>query len=140
MSAPVLRPSTVCSSPPTAGETSTHDLVEAIARRVVELLLEGPPTSPTDTLIDAAEVARRFGVDRGWVYQHADELGAVRLGDGPRPRLRFQAEAVKATVTARTNGKRSRAADRPQRRRKSKNRPLATASGCPLLPVRGPGA
>jgi ATP-dependent exoDNAse (exonuclease V) alpha subunit len=38
----------------------------------------------------------RRGVPRdpGVVYAHADELGAIRLGDGPRPRLRFDPAAV----------------------------------------------
>jgi hypothetical protein len=42
-----------------------------------------------DRLLTAAEVADRFSVDRSWVYAHARELGVVRLGRGPRPRLRF---------------------------------------------------
>lgn len=40
-------------------------------------------------MIDSKEVARRFGLSRAWVYEHAGELGAVAIGDGPRPRLRF---------------------------------------------------
>ena len=42
-----------------------------------------------EALIDAAEVARRLGVSREYVYDHAAELGAERLGTGPRARLRF---------------------------------------------------
>ncbi len=64
--------------------------VEAVARRVVELLSDGlivAPASPD--LVDAAELARRLGIRRSWVYAHADDLGAIRLGAGPRPRLRF---------------------------------------------------
>jgi hypothetical protein len=60
---------------------------EAIARRVVELLeqrgLQGRE------LVDAAELARRLGIERSWVYSHAIELGAIELGAGPKPRLRF---------------------------------------------------
>jgi hypothetical protein len=68
--------------------------IEAIARRVVELLEERPGEIG---LVDAAELARRLGVTRAWVYEHATELGAIRLGDGPSPRLRFDpAEAVAA--------------------------------------------
>jgi predicted DNA-binding transcriptional regulator AlpA len=40
-------------------------------------------------LIDSAEVARRLGVKRSWVYRHSAELGAIRLGSGPSRRLRF---------------------------------------------------
>ena len=42
-----------------------------------------------ESLLTAAEVAASFGVDRSWVYAHAGELGVVRIGHGPRPRLRF---------------------------------------------------
>jgi hypothetical protein len=72
--------------------------VEAVARRVVELL-RGEDLA--EELIDASEVARRFGVDRQWVYQHAQELGAVRLGDGDRPRLRFAPARVADVLTPR---------------------------------------
>ena len=54
--------------------------VEAIARRVVEILERRGLQSRE--LVDAAELARRFGIDRSWVYSHAIELGAVKLGSG----------------------------------------------------------
>jgi hypothetical protein len=62
---------------------------ERIAARVVELLRREPPPR----FIDAAALARILGVERDWVYSHARELGAVRLG-GPRGRLRFDRQAV----------------------------------------------
>jgi len=61
--------------------------VEAIARRVVEILERRGLQSRE--LVDAAELARRFGIERSWVYSHAIELGAVKLGSGTKPRLRF---------------------------------------------------
>jgi hypothetical protein len=39
--------------------------------------------------LDARELAQQLGVSRDWVYEHADELGASRIGSGSRPRLRF---------------------------------------------------
>lgn len=87
-------------------------------------------------LIDAAEVARRLGCSRDHVYSHADELGAVRVGVGPRPRLRFDP----AVVADRLGGSASSAgrgaqspteAERPRRRRASR-RPEGE-----LLPIRG---
>lgn len=66
--------------------------VEAIARRVVELTSS---EQGGEEWIDAAQVARRFSLSRDYVYEHADELGAVRLGDGPRARLRFDVQAVR---------------------------------------------
>src|SRR3954454_19190164 len=62
--------------------------IEAIACRVAELLQESAaPAHPR--MVSAAEIARRFDVTRQWVYENADRLGAVRLGHGARPRLRF---------------------------------------------------
>ncbi len=62
--------------------------IQAIAREVARL------TGPGVGLLTANEVAAAFNVARGWVYAHADELGAIRLGDGPRPRLRFDPTVV----------------------------------------------
>ena len=63
-------------------------IVETIARRVVELLEDQTPGESAARLADAAAVAEKLGVDRGWVYAHAGHLGAIRLG-GPHGRLRF---------------------------------------------------
>jgi hypothetical protein len=67
----------------------------AIAREVARL------TGPGGGLLTASEVAVAFNVARGWVYAHADELGAIRLGDGPRPRLRFDPAVVAQRLQAR---------------------------------------
>ena len=66
------------------------DVALDLTSEQVESLREQLAVDPVDDkMISAAEAARRLGVDRDWVYAHADELGAERLGDGPRPRLRF---------------------------------------------------
>ena len=108
------------------------DLIEAIARRVAELLHEEPrPDRQSADLIDAAEVARRLGMDRSWVYSHAAELGAVRLGTGPNARLRFDPERATRALNPvgdpppRTEPPRRAVRSRPRRRR------------APLLPVKG---
>lgn len=118
--------------------------VEAIAHRSAELVLAAlgatqtstNPAGPT-TLIDAAAVAERFGVDRGWVYEHADELGAVRLGAGSRPRLRFDPDVVLAALTSRERQPRQtpEIASSPGRRRRR-----TTATGAQLLPIRDQAA
>lgn len=41
-------------------------------------------------LIDAGELAKRIGRTREFVYDHSAAFGAVRLGDGHRPRLWFR--------------------------------------------------
>jgi hypothetical protein len=75
--------------------------IEAVARRVADLLRGEKPAAASE-LLTAADVARRFGVDRAWVYGHSGELGAVRLGDGPRGRLRFDPERVRKALDARS--------------------------------------
>jgi hypothetical protein len=67
-------------------------IVEAIAQRVAELLRTD--LGLAQRLLTPGQVAEQFAVSRKWVYDHADELGATRLGQGPRARLRFDAEAV----------------------------------------------
>jgi hypothetical protein len=73
--------------------------IEALAVRLAELLRPGtggaPGTEPEpepdrdEDLISAAEVSRRYGVQRRWVYENREFLGAIELGTGPRPRIRF---------------------------------------------------
>jgi hypothetical protein len=71
--------------------------IEALATRLAELL--GDPSPKSDRrdggdMITAAEVSARWGISRRWVYENAGALGAMRLGGGPRPRLRFDPAEV----------------------------------------------
>jgi hypothetical protein len=68
--------------------------IEALAHRLAELLTPSEPSRPRAQLITAEEVAQWWGIGRRWVYDHADELGAHRLGGGRRPRLRFDPDEV----------------------------------------------
>lgn len=43
----------------------------------------------------ARRVAAHYAVAQSFVYQHADELGCVRLGGGKCPRLRFDPQVVR---------------------------------------------
>lgn len=70
------------------------ELVEAIALRVVELIGDSARREGLSSYIDASALARELGVERDWVYSHAETLGAIRLG-GPHGRLRFDREIVK---------------------------------------------
>ena len=63
---------------------------EVLAREAARLLSRPEP----GPLLTARDVAERFNVDRNWVYAHAVELGVIRIGTGPRPRLRFDAAVV----------------------------------------------
>lgn len=73
--------------------------IEQIANRVVELIGTREAGEPVPRFVDAAFVARLLGVERDWVYEHAAQLGGVRLG-GPRGRLRFDRETLPARLAA----------------------------------------
>jgi hypothetical protein len=100
--------------------------IEAIARRVAELVT--PPSQRSSDLLTVSEVAEQLGVSRAWGYENADQLGVIRLGDGTRPRLRFDPEAV-----------RERLAQRPSDRRREPYpaRPTRWLDEGDLIPVRG---
>ncbi len=85
------------------------------------------------TLVSASELALRLGVTRSFVYEHSAELGAISLGNGPRPRLRFDPEQAIACYVSRRSPQpktAQEAALRPRRRRLS-------GTKVELLPIRG---
>jgi hypothetical protein len=96
--------------------------IEAVAARVADLLRAGQVIAE---LVDAAEIARRFGVSRDFVYDHAVDLGAVRLGNGPKARLRFDPAKVGRALRKPPE----KPGPQPGRRR--------TRRSSSLLPVRG---
>lgn len=118
--------------------TSEPDALDALAERVALRVVELLSGSDHDGLLDAATVARRLGRSRDFVYQHAAELGAVPLGDGPRPRLGFDrakvAEYVRACSSGRRTEQAAKPATEPTRRRRSS---AANGQGADLLPIRG---
>lgn len=82
----------------TAGLRLAPESIEALASRIAELVggspQEAAPSALAKKMISAAEVSELWGVSRRWVYNHAEALGARRLGSGPRPRLRFDPEEL----------------------------------------------
>lgn len=115
--------------------------VEALATRVADLLAnripprQNPPGSreaeegAAGRLLSAAQVAERWGVDRSWVYRHAEQLGAIRLGTGTRPRLRFDPHRVtdylsaddRSTTADANRARRAKRADRRRSRRRARD-------------------
>lgn len=69
-------------------------LVEAVAMRVAEML----SGESSRGMVDAATLARALAVSRAFIYEHAAELGAQRLGAGPKARLRFDIETARAAM------------------------------------------
>jgi hypothetical protein len=75
----------------------SRESIEALATRLADLIGGASPKPAgrgEGEMITAAEVSRRWGISRRWVYGHAGALGAMRLGGGPRPRLRFDPAEV----------------------------------------------
>jgi hypothetical protein len=103
--------------------------IEAIATRVIELLHERTQhLQHPESLIDVAELARRTGLSRTWIYEHARDLGAIRLGDGPRARLRFNPDTVKRLL--------EREAPQPKVASATRRRgPIRPMSDIELLPI-----
>jgi hypothetical protein len=82
-------------------------IAEATARKLVELVGE---RGKTFGLVGPRELAEGLGVSLDYVYEHANELGAMRLGSGPKARIRFDLDGARRALEAR--------AQRPRRQRR----------------------
>jgi hypothetical protein len=109
-------------------------LADLIAERVLAGLAEGSP-SDEERWLTAAEVARRFRVSPEWVRENAERLGALRLGDGPRPRLRFDPARVAEELSARSVRGRSDAPNSPSERVSRRRQSRGSGKRTGLLPV-----
>jgi hypothetical protein len=90
------------------------------------------------TLVDAETVARYLAVDRDWVYAHAAELGARRLGSGPRARLRFSLPELDERLRTCFEGRESKGPPRPESKPiRRHRRSAALGTSVELLPIRG---
>jgi hypothetical protein len=76
---------------------------ELNARQVVEAL-RNEQRPATRGLLTSEEAARLLRVEVEWVRAHRVALGAVKLGDGPKARLRFPRDAIDAYLAARKLG------------------------------------
>jgi hypothetical protein len=70
---------------------------------VVELIRAEGHSPSGRRLVDAATLARELGVERSWVYAHRAELGAIQLGSGSKPRLRFDVETARGLLARSIN-------------------------------------
>jgi hypothetical protein len=89
----------------------TDDQLGVLVERVAERLR----TDNAPELVDAATLAQTLGVSRDTVYAHADELGGRRVGDGARPRLRFDPAVALDTWQPATTEQPARTAARRRR-------------------------
>jgi hypothetical protein len=99
-----------------------------VANTSGSILTAEQPTPTPARLVDAATLAQALGVEREWVYAHARQLGAIRLG-GPQGRLRFDLAQARDLLA-----RPSPPARPPTTRRQ---RPRRIGDSAELLPIRG---
>jgi hypothetical protein len=118
-------------------DAADPSFVDAVARRVVELLREeGVVSRDGPRLLTVAAVSQEFGVSTDWVYANARPLGEIRLGSGPRARLRFDRATIADRIAkVASHAARNRSSQRGKRRRGTRD----GADG-DLLPILGSGA
>jgi hypothetical protein len=85
--------------------------------------------------VAAAVVAKYLGVEVSYVYEHADELGARRLGNGPKARLRFRLDLVDRVLLSRSSGVRDHESP-PQGVQRRRRHHGSSIRSVPLLPIR----
>jgi hypothetical protein len=83
--------------------TLDHEDIEAIAERAahrIVQLLERPGPGAFQ-LLEPKQLAAALNVSLDYVYAHAADLGVMRLGDGPKARLRFDLRTAQTALRAR---------------------------------------
>jgi hypothetical protein len=122
----------------TLGQIDAQWLIERVAERVVEMLEErAGDSSLGGQLVSAATLANLLGISRSCVYEHADRLGAIELGNGTRPRLRFDVDQAREAWTRRVRSGESEGPGQPTQAAVSRRRrSTAARSEVDLLPIR----
>ena len=88
----------------------------------------------TRGLLKTEEAAHLLRVDAEWVRTHRVELGGVKLGDGPKARLRFPREAIDGYLAAHKVGASKSSMEQPASR---PGRSRRHGGGAPSLPATG---
>lgn len=101
-------------------------LADAIARRVVEMLHEQQeqPDYRAPAIATTQELCKELRIERTYAYAHREALGARKLGDGPKARLRWDMETARAFMASR-----SLAPQEKTKRRRSSRRSRRAAEG-----------
>src|SRR5215208_1064828 len=122
--------------PPVQVEQLADLVAERLAPRLMEALDDrlGLMSSRGDapTLVDVHEIARLTGMSERWAYDHARQIGGVKLGDTKRARWRFDPNKALALLAERYGEPTPAATPRLERRE--------LPGDAPLLPVRGRAA
>ncbi len=83
----------------TLDDEDIEAIAERAAHRVVQLL--DRPGPGTFQLLEPKQLARALNVSLDYVYEHAADLGVMRLGDGPKARLRFDLQTAHTAMRSR---------------------------------------
>lgn len=115
---------------------SIEALAEAVTRHLAAA--SGPPTA---RLLQTRELAAALGRTPGWVRSHASELGAIRLGEGPKPRLLFELEVARERLASCSAPRESSGSQtgmqKPSSRRGTRRAMGTSAELLPVSPPRG---
>lgn len=82
----------------------TSQTIEQIADRVVQRLQrqqhnqQQAQTGEPVGMVTVAQFAAYYKLNPAWVYEHADELSATRIGSGPKARIRLDFQIAKAAL------------------------------------------
>jgi len=71
--------------------------LERLADLIADRLTDRPPAPPR--IVGAADLAAIFGVSRDAIYEHADDLGALRIGGALRFDVADAIERARTTAT-----------------------------------------
>jgi hypothetical protein len=113
------------------------DQLVELADLVAERLQRAASPADSPRLVDAGTVGRAIGMTAAYVREHAAELGGCRMGDGPRPRWRFDLDRAAAAWTSLSTSRPPLVPDSAPQARSRRRRSAQSGSGVPLLPVRG---
>ncbi len=118
----------------------TPQAVEQIATRVAQLLRHQQPpaqasVAPTPGWMTAKELAQHLKLNPAYIYEHAELLGAIRTGTGPKARIRFDLHTATQALKQHQRQTAPPAASRPRR---TPPRPAPYPTDAPLLQIRDP--
>ena len=78
-----------------ASLADVHAIAEAVADVLAErglVVYAGPGASAR--VLNAREVSQLLGRSTPWVYAHATDLGAIRMGNAPKARIGFDLATI----------------------------------------------
>jgi predicted DNA-binding transcriptional regulator AlpA len=118
-----------------AGLADVHAIAQAVADVLAErglVVYAGPGASAR--VLNACEVSQLLGRSTPWVYAHATDLGAIRMGNGPKARIGFDLANIE-------QWKRDNQIRPPQARNVPRRRPRrnAISRGANLIPYEPSG-